>query len=121
MALSDRMTTPPDLPAERPAPKTRVGFGAVFIAVLLVGNLLLLAAEYLDRSWGAVQMVVIVGPMLNVALMISGLVAIPHLKRLRAQFSLGRHLAMTLGLPLAAVAIAYANIISMFFREGLHF
>jgi hypothetical protein len=56
------------------------------------------------------------GPIFNGLLLISGLVAIPFLKRRRVRFSLGRHLALTLGLPIAAVVADAIIILSM----GLH-
>jgi hypothetical protein len=84
-------------------PRPRVVFGVIFGALLLVGNLLVLAAAWQDKSWGALVMAIVVGPILSGAFLVSGLVAIPFLKRRRVQFSLGRHLALTLGVPIAGV------------------
>jgi hypothetical protein len=84
-------------------PKARGVFGRVFAALLLVGNLLLLAVAWHDKTWGAFWIAFIGGPILNGMFLIYGLLAISFLKRDRRQFSLGRHLALTLGLPIAAV------------------
>jgi hypothetical protein len=85
----------------------------VFGALLLVGNLLLLAAAWQDKGMGAVWMAFIGGSILNATFLISGLIAIPSLKRHRRQFSLGRHLALTLGVPIAAVVADFYIIGSM--------
>jgi hypothetical protein len=105
-----------DTPADTATPKARGVFGMVFGALLLVGNLLLLAVAWHDKSWGAFWMAFIGGPILNGTFMISGLIAIPFLKRHRRQSSLGRHLALTLGVPIAAVVADFFFIMSM----GLH-
>jgi hypothetical protein len=110
------MHTTTDTSSGTAAPKGRGVFGVVFGALLLVGNLLVLAAAWQDGSWGALVMAVIVGPILNGVFLISGLVAIPFLKRHRQQFSLGLHLALTLGVPIAAVVADFFIIMSM----GLH-
>ena len=110
------MHTTADTPADKITPKCRGVFGMVLGVLLLVGNLLVLAAAWQDRSWGALGMAVMVGPILNGVFLISGLVAIPFLKRRRQQFSLGRHLALTLGVPIAAVVADFFIIMSM----GLH-
>lgn len=89
-------------------------FGMVFGALVLVGNLLILAAAWRDRSWGALAMAITYGPMLNGALLISGLVAIPFLKRRRQHFSTGQHLALTVAVPITAIVADF-----MIIRLGL--
>lgn len=110
------MHTTAETPADIVTPKTRGVFGLVFGALLLAGNLVVLAAAWQDRSWGALRMAVMVGPVLNGVFLISGLIAIPFLKRRRNSFSLGRHLALTFGVPIAAVVADFFIIVSM----GLH-
>lgn len=88
--------------------------GMVFgVLLLLVGNLLVLSAAWQDKSWGALWMAIIGSPGLNIILMVLGLTAIPSLKRRDPEFSLGRHLAVTLGLPIAAVVANFLIILSM--------
>ena len=110
------MHIPTDTPVETTTPKARGVFGMVFGALLFVGNLLVLAAAWQDKSWGALGMAVVVGPVLNGVFLMSGLVAIPFLKRHRQQFALGQHLALTLGIPIATVAADFFIIMSMGLR-----
>jgi hypothetical protein len=110
------MSTTAVTPPEAVTPRARGCFGWTFLALVAAGNCLILSAAWQDRSWGALWMAVVGGPILNGVLLISGLVAIPFLKRRRAKFSLGRHLALTLGLPIAAVVADFFVIL----RMGLH-
>ena len=91
-------------------------FVRVFLALVAVGNCFVLSVAWQDKSWAALWMAIVVGPVLNGALLISGLVAIPFLKRRRVSFSLRRHLALTIGVPIAAVVADFVIILSM----GLH-
>jgi hypothetical protein len=110
------MHTSADALVHSPQPKARGVFELVFGALLLVANLVLLAAAWQDKSWGAMVLAVAGGPILNSAFLFSGLLAIPFLKRRRPHFSLGRHLALTLGVPIAAAVVDFFAIMSM----GLH-
>jgi hypothetical protein len=110
------MHTTADTPADSGTPRPRFVFGVIFGALLLVGNLLVLAAAWQDKSWGTLAMAIVVGPILNSAFLVSGLVAIPFLKRRRVQFSLGRHLVLTLGVPIVAVVADFFIIMSMGFH-----
>lgn len=115
--MNSRHSTTPDHALQQTAsPEKRGAFGFVFLVLLSVGNLVILIRAWQDRSWGALWLAIIGGPILNGVFLISGLVAIPFLKRFGAQFSLGRHLALTLGAPIAAVAADLFIILSM----GLH-
>lgn len=105
-----------DDPIDEETQEGRSALGMVFSVLLLVGNLLVLAAAWQDKSWGALWMAIIGSPGLNIILMVLGLTAIPSLKRRDSEFSLGRHLAVTLGLPIAAVVADFLIILSM----GLH-
>ena len=98
------------------APKSRGVFGKAFVALVLIANLVILAVAWQDKSWAALWMGLLIGPILNGAFLISGLVAIPFLRRRRASFRLGRHLALTIGLPVAAVVADLFIINSMGFH-----
>jgi hypothetical protein len=110
------MHTTSNLSTDIATQKPRHVFGLVFSALLLVGNILVLAAAWQDKSWGALWMAIVGGPILNGTLLISGLVAIPFLKRRRSHFSLARHLPLALGAPVAAAVADFFIIGSM----GLH-
>ena len=97
------MDTAADIPPHTPAPKLGGVFVWVFLALVAAGNLLVLSVAWRDRAWGAFYAAIIGGPILNGVLLVVGLIAIPFLRRRRVQFSLGRHLALTLGVPIAAV------------------
>ena len=58
-------------------------------------------------------MAIVGGPILNGVFLICGLVAIPFLKRQRVCFSVGRHLALTLGVPIASVVADFFIIMTM--------
>jgi hypothetical protein len=103
-------------PSDIPTPKTLRVFELVFIVLIVIGNLLLLAAAWQDKGWTALYISIFAGPVLNGAFLVSGLLAIPFLKRRGAQFSVGGHLGLTLGVPIAAAGIDFFAIISM----GLH-
>jgi hypothetical protein len=81
-----------------------------------LGNLGALAAAWQDRSWGALGIAIGVGPSINAVLIVFGLVAIPFRKRHSESFSLDRHLALSIGIPVAAILADYFIIMSM----GLH-
>ena len=110
------MNSTADTPGDTCPPQARGVFGAIFAAFILLGNLWVVIAASQDRSWGALWIAFVAAPVFNGGLLISGLVAIPFLKRRRAQFSLGRHLALTLGVPIVAFVVDIIAIGSM----GLH-
>jgi hypothetical protein len=88
-------------------------FATFFLAILLIGNLVLLAVAWQDQSWTALGLLAFGSPSFNGALLAIGLLAIPFRRRDPTQFSLGRHLALTVAAPLAAVAVDAAVILSM--------
>jgi hypothetical protein len=65
LALGDHIHSTSDTSADTGTPRPRVVFGVIFGALLLVGNLLVLAATWQDKSWGALVMAIVVGPILN--------------------------------------------------------
>lgn len=103
--------TPEELEPGRPG-----RFGWIFVGLSIPANLWLLAAAWRDRSWEALWIAIVGGPLVNAVWLLVGLVAIPFLKRRRAGFALGRHLAFSCGVPIAAVVIDLGLIASM----GLH-
>ena len=92
------------------------GFGVVFITVVVLANLLALGAAWQDKSWGALWIAIVGGPILNGVFALVGLIAMPFLRRQRSQFSVWRHVVLSLGVPIAAIAIDAGVIFSM----GLH-
>ncbi len=91
-------------------------FWLVFFVLLIVGNLLILAIAWQDKSYMAASMGFIFGPVLNAVLLVSGLVAIPFLKRVEPGFSVADHLKLILGGPIAAILVDVTAILFM----GLH-
>jgi hypothetical protein len=106
--MSDTQETPVDVGT----PKTRSVFWMVYGVLMVIGNLIVLVIAWNDKSWGALWIAIVGGPILNAVFLISGLVAISVLRR-RTPFSLGRHLAMSIGLPIAAIVVDFLVIILM--------
>ena len=110
------MNTTDQVPPDSGASKSRGVFVRFFLALVALVNLAALAAAWQDRSWGALGIAIGVGPTINAILIVFGLVAIPFLKRRSDSFSLGRHLALSIGIPIAAIVADFLIISSM----GLH-
>lgn len=104
------MDTTVDTPADTTTPKSHGVFEVFFGALILAGNVLLLAAAWQDKGLGALLLAIVGSPILNGIFLTFGLVAMPFLKRHRPQFSLGRHLALTVGIPIAAVVVDFFTI-----------
>lgn len=111
------MDTPSDTASDTAAgaspPRGNHLFTTFFAAILLIGNLVLLAVAWHDQSWTALGLFAFGGPSFNGALLAIGLLSIPFLRRDPTQFSLGRHVLLTVAGPLAAVAVDSAAILSM--------
>jgi hypothetical protein len=110
------MNTVTSIPDMTPTPSSRSRFGMVFVVVVVAVNLLALGAAWQDRSWGALMIAVVVGPALNGVLALVGLAATPFLRRRRSPFPVRRHVAFSLGVPIAAIVIDFFAIASM----GVH-
>jgi hypothetical protein len=83
---------------------------------VLAANGLLLAIAASDRSWGALGIGIMVGPITNGVLLLLSLACIPIVKSGAAGASIGPYVAASIGLPLLAVPIDFFIIGSM----GLH-
>ena len=88
-------------------------FGLVFVCLVIVLNLsaIIIAAE--DRSIGALTIAMIWAPAGNLVLALSSLMAIPVLRRRQPMVSLGKHLALSICAPLAAMVTDAVAISSM--------
>jgi hypothetical protein len=96
---------------------SRVKTATLIVAcVVLVANGLLLAVAASDRSWGALGIAIMIGPITNGILLLLSLACIPVVKSGAAGASVGSYLAVAIGLPLAAIPIDFFIIGSM----GLH-
>jgi hypothetical protein len=105
-----------EIPDVTPKPISRSWFGMVFVLVIVLANLIALGAAWQDRSWGALGIALVYSPMFNGMLALIGLVAIPFLRRYRLKFLVWRHVALSLGVPIAAIVIDFIIICSM----GIH-
>lgn len=94
-------------------PRANSLFRKFYVVFLLIANLLFLAVAWKDHSWLAYIIAVMVGPIVNGTLVVIGLLAIPFLRRDPTQFSFGRHLVLTVGVPVVAVAVDAVAIFSM--------
>ena len=85
----------------------------MFVCFLIVLNLLAIMIAAADRSIVAVTIAIIWAPAGNVVLALGSLMAIPVLRRRQRTFSLGKHLALSICVPLAAIVIDGVVIFSM--------
>jgi hypothetical protein len=88
-------------------------FGGMFVFFVIFLNLLAIIIAATDRSIGALTIAMIWGPAVNVLLALSSLMAIPVLRRRQRMFSPGRHLALSICVPLAAIVTDGVVIFSM--------
>src|SRR5262249_31227564 len=108
-----RMQATP-LVSSDPQPRSaRAWFNIGFIAITVLLNLFAVFAAWQDKSWAAMCIGAVGGPLANGVLALMGLIAIPFLRRSRAPFSIKRHLALALGLPMGAAVIDAVVIFSM--------
>ena len=98
-----------------PVRRNHFRFALTFVIVVGIANLLALGVAWQDRSWGALAIAVIYGPILNGIFALIGLLATAFLRR-NDQFSIWRHVVLSLGVPIAAASIDAFIIFSM----GLH-
>jgi hypothetical protein len=103
--------TPPD---ERPL-RPRARFYSRFVCLVIALNLGAILVAWLDRSWLAAGIAMLWGPGLNVCLIFCAQLVIPRAKQHQG-FSLGKHQAISIGVPVAAAVLDYIIILSM----GLH-
>jgi MYXO-CTERM domain-containing protein len=92
--------------------QTRSWFGRAFVIAVVLLNLLALGAAWRDQSFGAICIAIMIGPIGNGVLALVGLAGIPFLRR-RPGFSMGGHLALSLGLPVVAIIVDAVAIFSM--------
>jgi hypothetical protein len=88
-------------------------FNWTFAAVVVLLNIFPLQGAWQDKSWGALWFALIGAPLLNLVLAFVGVAASAILASMRPQFSVGRHLAVCLGVPAAAVVVDLLVIFSM--------
>jgi hypothetical protein len=79
-------------------------FYNVFVVVIVLVNALALRAAWGDGSWGAIGVAFYYGPLANAALALLGSFAYIPLRG-RTPITLSSHLALTIGVPLAAVVV----------------
>ena len=91
--------------AETQAHRTRSRFWLIFITVLALLNLTALALAWSDRGLGGVLIALYLGPVANGVLALIALAATPFLKRWRPGFSVWCHVALSFGIPTAAVML----------------
>ena len=84
--------------------------------MVLIVNAILLAAAAADRSWGALQIGFVIGPLANLATMGVALLAMILMKRLSPTTDLLAYGIASVLLPLLAVPADFLIIMSM----GLH-
>ncbi len=75
-------------------------------------NAVVLAHALDDRSWGALAMAIIVGPLSNLALAVLSLLCMPLVRRAFAT-TVRRHVLISLGIPAAAIGFDLLAILSM--------
>lgn len=92
-------------------------FAMIFVCSVALLNLVAILFAWHDRSWNALGIVMFVAPMLNSALLVFSLIAIPFLRH-RSSFSLREHLALSFGVPLAAAVLDAVVILSMGLQGG---
>ena len=83
---------------------------------MLAANLLLLGVAYVDRSWGALGIAMMIGPITNGVLAVVGLACLPVLKRRAPGAATGTYLLASLVLPLLAIPTDLFAIIAMDLR-----
>jgi hypothetical protein len=95
------------------APARFIGFHLGFAVTLLLANAVILGMAWQDRSWGALWISIIVGPVMNGILAVISLAVTPVLRRILEPFSVGWHILFSLLLPAAAIvldAVAISNM-----------
>lgn len=96
-----------------PRAKFHLGFTVIFTLIVVLANLLALRAAWQDKSWGALYIAVIDGPILNGVLVLAGCVVTALLRRRCSKRSMWRHLAIACGVPIGAIVIDAWLIFSM--------
>lgn len=95
----------------------RLNAACIIVAVaVLLANGALLAMAASDRSWGALGIAIMFGPITNGILLLLSLACTPVVKASAIGTSIGPYLATAICLPLAAIPIDFFIIKSM----GLH-
>ncbi|HKV11664.1 MAG TPA: hypothetical protein VJ725_26195 [Thermoanaerobaculia bacterium] len=91
-------------------------FRIAFLALVAVVNGIALWLAWKDRSWGALGIALLYGPIANGALALTSLLAIPFLKARDPFLSVSNHTALSLAIPTVAGLIDAAVILSMDLR-----
>jgi hypothetical protein len=95
----------------------RVRLAAILVTgVVLAVNAGLLATAVGDRSWTALNIAILSGPITNGVLLLLGLLGIPLVKSGAAGAPVRSYVITAVGLPLAAIPADFLLIFSM----GLH-
>ena len=100
-----------------PAGRRQVSLAAAVAAgVILLANGVLLALAYADRSWGALGIAFMIGPITNAVLAIAALACVRIVKRRSAGAPTTTYLLVSLLLPVLAIAADFFAIWSMGLR-----
>ncbi|MEW5977623.1 MAG: hypothetical protein AB1898_17655 [Acidobacteriota bacterium] len=92
-------------------PRSR--FELVFVVTVVLLNLFALGLAWYEQGWGAIAIAFVGSPLLNGVFVLVSLIALPVLRRRHRPFSVRRHLALSFGLPIAAIVIDALLIFSM--------
>lgn len=102
-------------PAAPPSRSRPRAVGWSFVLVVLVLNLMIVGAAWLDSSWGVLAIAFVFGPAANAILAIAGTIGFALLRKWTHP-SLLADMSMTLLLPLLAMIVDVFVILSMDLR-----
>ena len=116
MSYTGPMDSALDDDRERSLPSPARTFRMIFLAAVAVVNGIALWLAWKDRSWGALGIAVLYGPITNGVLALASLFAIPFLKARDPFLSVSNHAALSLAIPTVAGLVDAAVIFSMGLR-----
>ena len=85
----------------RPPP---LKYNRIFLFVVTIANLIAIACAS-SGGWAAIGMITIYGPMANVTLSVISLLLTNSLRENNPDLSLGKHILVSVGVPMAAIVI----------------
>lgn len=113
-----------DMSSDTPCPTTLTSLGRpakhigpkvctlVYIAAVILGNITILYNVDPQQGWEALGIALVIGPLINAALMVIGLLAIPYLW-MKAKYYIKTYVSMVISLSVAAAVIDLLIIFSM--------